>query len=118
MSVLWRFRNFGSTANSWDPTWWSLSLTLTNNTTLGIPTTGYWPYSGNTSLAGVNAPVVDAGTFGLLPNQVADPSTLNLTGVSLDAPRIIFFDNPSPTHNYSEPGYHLLGCVTRSYLGR
>ncbi|KAF7331548.1 hypothetical protein MKEN_00033900 [Mycena kentingensis (nom. inval.)] len=93
----------------WDPRWWSLSLTLTNGTVLGIPTTGYWPYSGSTSLAGVTAQLTDAGTFGMLPNQDADPSTLDLGDVSPDTPGIIFFDNPSPTRNYSEPGYHLLG---------
>ncbi|KAJ7709076.1 hypothetical protein B0H14DRAFT_2415254, partial [Mycena olivaceomarginata] len=92
----------------WDPQWWSLSILLTNGTTIGVPTTGYWPYSGDSGLKGVTAPVLDAGTFGLLPNQDADPSTLNLTGVPQSG-AIIFFDNPSPTHNYSEPGYGLLG---------
>ncbi|KAJ7165858.1 hypothetical protein C8R46DRAFT_996946 [Mycena filopes] len=92
----------------WDPQWWSLSITLTNGTTIGVPTTGYWPYSGHSGLGGVTAPVLDAGTFGLLPNQDADPSTLNLTGIPPSG-AILFFDNPSPTHNYSEPGYQLLG---------
>ncbi|KAJ7982998.1 hypothetical protein DFH06DRAFT_1266593 [Mycena polygramma] len=92
----------------WDPQWWSLSMKLTNGTTIGVPTTGYWPYSGDSGLQGVTAPVVDAGTFGLLPSQDADPSTLNLTAIP-PAGAIIFFDNPSPTHNYSEPGYGLLG---------
>ncbi|KAJ7031132.1 hypothetical protein C8F04DRAFT_960721 [Mycena alexandri] len=92
----------------WDPQWWSLSIALTNGTTIGVPTTGYWPYSGDSGLKGVTAPVLDAGTFGLLPNQDADPSTLNLTGIPPSG-AILFFDNPSPTHNYSEPGYELLG---------
>ncbi|KAJ7062880.1 hypothetical protein C8F01DRAFT_1210029 [Mycena amicta] len=96
----------------WDPRWWSLTLTLTNGSTIGVPTTGYWPYSGSTSLSGVTAPLVDAGTFGLLPDGAeGDPSTLNFTGVAPwdNGGSIVFFDNPSPTHNYSEPGYHLLG---------
>ncbi|KAF7301078.1 hypothetical protein MIND_00671800 [Mycena indigotica] len=93
----------------WDPRWWSLSLTLTNGSTIGIPTTGYWPYSGSTSLAGVTAPLVDVGTFGLLPNSDGDPSTLDFTHIASDGGTIVFFDNPSPTRNYSEPGYHLLG---------
>ncbi|KAJ7911058.1 hypothetical protein B0H13DRAFT_585813 [Mycena leptocephala] len=63
---------------------------------------------GDSGLEGVTAPVLDAGSFGLLPNQDGDPSTLNLTGIP-PAGAIIFFDNPSPTHNYSEPGYGLLG---------
>ncbi|KAJ6607918.1 hypothetical protein B0H10DRAFT_1816966 [Mycena sp. CBHHK59/15] len=92
----------------WDARWWSLSMTLTNGTTIGVPTAGYWPYSGNSGLQGVTAPLHDAGTFGLLPNQDADPSTLNLTGLAAGG-SIIFFDNPSPTKNYSEPGYGLLG---------
>jgi hypothetical protein len=96
------------TSVSWDPQWWSLSIVLTNGTTIGVPTTGYWPYSGDSGLQGVTAPVLDAGSFGLLPNQDGDPSTLNLTGIP-PAGAIIFFDNPSPTHNYSEPGYGLLG---------
>ncbi|KAJ6473268.1 hypothetical protein C8R45DRAFT_835665 [Mycena sanguinolenta] len=93
----------------WDPQWWSLSIHLTNGTTIGVPTTGYWPYSGDSGLAGVTAPVVDAGSFGLLSDQDADPSTLNLTGIQSNSSTIIFFDNPSPTHNYSDPGYRLLG---------
>ncbi|KAJ7499654.1 hypothetical protein FB451DRAFT_1015792, partial [Mycena latifolia] len=92
----------------WDPRWWSLSITLTNGTTIGVPTTGYWPYSGDSGLQGITAPLYDVGSFGLLPNQDADPSTLNLTGFPPSG-AIIFFDNPSPTHNYSEPGYGLLG---------
>ncbi|KAJ7130808.1 hypothetical protein C8R43DRAFT_896080 [Mycena crocata] len=92
----------------WDARWWSLSLKLVNGSTIGVPTTGYWPYSGDSGLKGVTAPVLDAGSFGLLPNQDGDPSTLNLTGLP-PAGGIIFFDNPSPTRNYSEPGYGLLG---------
>lgn len=93
---------------SWDARWWSLSILLTNGTTVGIPTTGYWPYSGDSGLKGVTGPLRDSGTFGLLPNEDADPSTLDLSGLSPNG-SIIFFDNPSPTHNYSEPGYGLLG---------
>ncbi|KAJ7190212.1 hypothetical protein GGX14DRAFT_382419 [Mycena pura] len=93
----------------WDPRWWSLSLALTNGTTLGVPTTGYWPYSGNSGRQGVTAPVLDAGSFGLLPDQDGDPSTLNVTGIPPSGAIIILFDSPSPTHNYSEPGYMLLG---------
>ncbi|KAJ7250309.1 hypothetical protein C8J57DRAFT_1078914 [Mycena rebaudengoi] len=92
----------------WDARWWSLSILLTNGTTVGIPTTGYWPYSGDSGLKGVTGPLRDSGTFGLLPNEDADPSTLDLSGLSPNG-SIIFFDNPSPTHNYSEPGYGLLG---------
>ncbi|KAK7053833.1 hypothetical protein R3P38DRAFT_2852415 [Favolaschia claudopus] len=96
------------TLNRWDPQWWSLSIALTNGTTLGVRTTGYWPYSGNSGLEGVTAPVIDSGTLGLLPNQNVDPNSLSIPAVP-PAGAIMFFDNPSPTHNYSQPGYGLLG---------
>ncbi|KAF7370477.1 Elongation factor 2 [Mycena sanguinolenta] len=92
----------------WDPRWWSLSLKLTNGTTMGLPTTGYWPYSGDTGLKGVTAPVHDAGSYALFPNQTANAGSLDLTGLP-EGGSILFFDNPSPTRNYSEPGYGLLG---------
>ncbi|KAJ7255456.1 hypothetical protein B0H12DRAFT_1113500 [Mycena haematopus] len=92
----------------WDPRWWSLSLKLKNGTTMGLPTTGYWPYSGDTGLQGVTAPVHDAGSYALFPNQTANNGSLDLTGLPPGG-SILFFDNPSPTRNYSEPGYGLLG---------
>ncbi|KAF7308364.1 hypothetical protein HMN09_00685000 [Mycena chlorophos] len=92
----------------WDPRWWSLSLKLTNGTTLGLPTTGYWPYSGDSGLQGVTAPVHDAGSYALFPNQTANSGALNLTNLPANG-TILFFDNPSPTRNYSEPGYGILG---------
>ncbi|KAJ7696507.1 hypothetical protein B0H17DRAFT_400531 [Mycena rosella] len=92
----------------WDPRWWSLSLKLTDGTTMGLPTTGYWPYSGDSGLKGATAPVHDAGSYGLFPNQSANPNTLDLTGLPQGG-SILFFDNPSPTKNYSQPGYGLLG---------
>ncbi|KAF9446850.1 hypothetical protein P691DRAFT_794050 [Macrolepiota fuliginosa MF-IS2] len=98
------------TLNRWDPRWWSLTLHLKNGTDLGLPTTGYWPYSGDSGLRGVTAPLHDAGTYGLFPNQQHDESTLNFTNLPAGG-AVAFFDNPSPTRNYSLPGYHLLGCV-------
>lgn len=92
----------------WDARWWSLTLHLTNGTDLALPTTGYWPYSGDSGLAGVTAPVHDGGTYGLFGGQRADTSTLNLDNLPTEG-SILFFDNPSPTRNYSLPGYHLLG---------
>ncbi|PFH50386.1 hypothetical protein AMATHDRAFT_145285 [Amanita thiersii Skay4041] len=93
---------------SWDPRWWSLSLQLKNGTKLGLPTTGFWPYSGDSGLQGVTGPLHDAGTFGINDaTQAADPTTLDLKNLSKGS--VLFFDNPSPTRNYSEPGYHLLG---------
>ncbi|KAJ7491995.1 hypothetical protein FB451DRAFT_1216566 [Mycena latifolia] len=92
----------------WDPRWWSLTLKLTNGTTMGLPTTGYWPYSGDSGLRGVTAPVHDAGSYGLFPNQTSNPGSLDLTGLPQGG-SILFFDNPSPTRNYSQPGYGLLG---------
>ncbi|KAJ6619919.1 hypothetical protein B0H10DRAFT_1130013 [Mycena sp. CBHHK59/15] len=92
----------------WDPRWWSLSLKLKDGTTVGLPTTGYWPYSGDSGLRGVTAPVHDAGSFGIFPNQSANPGTLNLDGLPQGG-SVVFFDNPSPTHNYSQPEYGLLG---------
>ncbi|KAF7356454.1 Elongation factor 2 [Mycena venus] len=92
----------------WDPRWWSLSLKLKDGTTMGLPTTGYWPYSGDSGLRGVTAPVHDAGSYALFPNQTANPSSLDLTGLP-QGESILFFDNPSPTKNYSQPGYGLLG---------
>ncbi|KAJ7140324.1 hypothetical protein C8R43DRAFT_1018337 [Mycena crocata] len=93
----------------WDPRWWSLSLKLTDGTTMGVPTTGYWPYSGNSGLRGVTGPIHDAGSFGLRPNQKGDVKSLNLTGLPAKGGSVLFFDNPSPTYNYSQPGYGLLG---------
>lgn len=93
----------------WDPRWWSLTLNLKNGTVLGLPTTGYWPYSGDSGLEGVTAPLHDAGTFGVVDaDQTANASTLDL-GDLPSGGSIIFFDNPSPTRNYSSPGYSLLG---------
>ncbi|RDB28329.1 hypothetical protein Hypma_001521 [Hypsizygus marmoreus] len=96
------------TLNRWDPRWWSLTLTLMNGTSIGMPMTGYWPHSGNSGLGGVTAPLHDAGTFGLKADGTGDPSTLDLEGIP-PAGAVVFFDNPSPTRNYSEPGYRLLG---------
>ncbi|KAJ7781949.1 hypothetical protein DFH07DRAFT_1017828 [Mycena maculata] len=94
----------------WDPRWWSLSLKLTNGTTLGLPTTGYWPYSGDSGLQGVTAAMYDGGSYGLFTNETANLGTLNFTGLpGPSSPSVFFFDNPSPTHNYSQPGYGLVG---------
>jgi len=104
------FRSFDY--GSWDPRWWSLSLTLTNGTKIGLPTTGYWPYSGNSGLGGVTAQVYDAGTYAIHDtiSQTSDNSTLLAGFASVPAEGgIVFFDNPSPTRNYSLPGYKVLG---------
>ncbi|KAJ7625471.1 hypothetical protein FB45DRAFT_66483 [Roridomyces roridus] len=93
---------------AWDARWWSLRLRLKNGTILGLPTTGYWPYSGNSGPQGRTAPVHDAGTYGLFDNQTANPATLNLNGLPQNG-SILFFDNPSPTRNYSQPNYGLYG---------
>ncbi|KAJ7594093.1 hypothetical protein C8J56DRAFT_777450 [Mycena floridula] len=93
----------------WDPRWWSLSLNLVNGTTIGLPTTGYWPYSGNSGLAGITFPIHDAGSYGLSADQSgSNPATLNLNNLPAGG-SILFLDNPSPTRNYSSPGYSLLG---------
>ncbi|KAJ7066460.1 hypothetical protein C8F01DRAFT_702812 [Mycena amicta] len=92
----------------WDPRWWSLSLKLTDGTTMGLPTTGYWPYSGDSGLQGVTAPVHDAGSYALFPNQTANVASLDMTNLPTGG-SILFFDNPSPTRNYSQPGYGVLG---------
>ncbi|KAJ3827333.1 hypothetical protein F5880DRAFT_1683943 [Lentinula raphanica] len=97
------------TIDRWDPQWWSLSLSLKNGTIVGLPTTGYWPYSGDSGVAGVTGPIHDAGTFSVSDvTEKAIDSSLNLTGLP-PAGSVVFFDNPSPTHNYSLPGYKLLG---------
>ncbi|KAJ3972368.1 hypothetical protein EV361DRAFT_906125 [Lentinula raphanica] len=97
------------TIDRWDPQWWSLSLSLKNGTVVGLPTTGYWPYSGDSGVAGVTGPIHDAGTFSVSDvTEKAIDSSLNLTGLP-PAGSVVFFDNPSPTHNYSLPGYKLLG---------
>uniref|UniRef100_A0AB74UFE6 Translation elongation factor 2 n=1 Tax=Neonothopanus gardneri TaxID=1069186 RepID=A0AB74UFE6_9AGAR len=98
------------TFDRWDPRWWSLTLNLKNGTALGLPTTGYWPYSGNSGLEGVTAPVHDAGTFAVIDDldPMGDPSSLNLDNLPKGG-AVVFFDNPSPTRNYSLPLYHLLG---------
>ncbi|KIK58660.1 hypothetical protein GYMLUDRAFT_694459 [Collybiopsis luxurians FD-317 M1] len=97
------------TIDRWDPQWWSLSLNLKNGTQLGLPTTGYWPYSGDSGVAGVTAPIHDAGSFAV--NDVTEKavtSSLNLKNIPPSG-AVLFFDNPSPTHNYSLPEYELLG---------
>ncbi|KAJ7043762.1 hypothetical protein C8F04DRAFT_943461 [Mycena alexandri] len=97
----------------WDPRWWSLSLKLTDGTTRGLPTTGYWPYSGDSGLQGVSAPLLDVGSYALFPNQTANINSLELTNLPTTG-SILFFDSPSPTLNYSEPHYGVLGCVLTS----
>ncbi|KAL0581659.1 translation elongation factor 2 [Marasmius crinis-equi] len=93
----------------WDPRWWSLSLKLKNGTVLGLPTTGYWPYSGDSGLVGRTGPIRDAGTFGLIDNLDRSPNTSALNLDSIEEGTVLFFDNPSPTRNYSLPEYRLLG---------
>ncbi|KAK7062768.1 translation elongation factor 2 [Paramarasmius palmivorus] len=94
----------------WDPRWWSLTLKLKNGTVLGLPTTGYWPYSGDSGLGGVTKPVHDAGSFKVIDDlaRTADVDSLDLSHLSSGG-AIVFFDNPSPTRNYSLPEYRLLG---------
>ncbi|KAK6967122.1 elongation factor 2 [Favolaschia claudopus] len=75
-----------------------------NGTTMGLPTTGYWPYSGDSGLRGVTGAVHDAGSFALFPDQTANADSLDWTGLPSGGNNIVFFDNPSPTRNYSEPG--------------
>ncbi|KAJ7910241.1 hypothetical protein B0H13DRAFT_611059 [Mycena leptocephala] len=87
--------------------WWSLSIVLTNGTTIGVPTTGYWPYSGDSGLEGVTAPSW-SWQFRLATEPGRGSEYSEPYGIP-PAGAIIFFDNPSPTHNYSEPGYGLLG---------
>ncbi|KAL0071162.1 translation elongation factor 2 [Marasmius tenuissimus] len=103
----------------WDARWWSLSLKLKNGTVMGLSTTGYWPYSGDSGLTGRTGPIHDAGTFGILDNldRAADTSTLDLD--DLVEGSVLFFDNPSPTRNYSLPEYRLLGTsrnISRSEI--
>ncbi|KAE9404288.1 hypothetical protein BT96DRAFT_917029 [Gymnopus androsaceus JB14] len=93
----------------WDPQWWSLSLALKNGTVLALPTTGYWPYSGNSGPAGVTAPVHDGGSYEVSDfTELSVVKSLNLSDIPTSG-AILFFDDPSPTHNYSLPGYELLG---------
>ncbi|KAF5360072.1 hypothetical protein D9758_007552 [Tetrapyrgos nigripes] len=97
------------TVHKWDARWWSLSLNLKNGTSLGLPTTGYWPWSGDSGLEGRTAPLIDAGTYALDATMTgSDNSTLDFTGLP-ETGGIVFFDNPSPTRNYLLPGYKLLG---------
>lgn len=96
------------TVHRWDPRWWSLTLNLKNGSTVGLPTTGYWPYSGDSGLEGVTAPMHDAGSYGLHTDQSADESSLDFTKLPASG-SVIFFANPSPTRNYSSPSYSLLG---------
>lgn len=107
-----RFRVYSA---RWDPRWWSLNLQLTNGTNISVPTTGFWPYSGDSGLAGVTAPIHDAGTYGLSAIERANTSTLDLENLP-EGGSIIFFDNPSPTRNYSLPGYHVLGWVYAPFI--
>ncbi|KAF7308968.1 Elongation factor 2 [Mycena kentingensis (nom. inval.)] len=92
----------------WDPRWWSLSLKLTDGTTKALPTTGFWPYSGDSGLKGVTAPLHDAGSYTLFTNETANLDSINLSNLPSNG-SILFFDNPSPTRNYSAPEYTLLG---------
>uniref|UniRef100_A0A0W0F6Q9 Uncharacterized protein n=1 Tax=Moniliophthora roreri TaxID=221103 RepID=A0A0W0F6Q9_MONRR len=94
----------------WDPRWWSLTLSLKNGTILGLPTTGYWPYSGDSGLEGVTKPLHDAGSFEISDDlaRTANIDSLDLNNLASGG-AIVFFDNPSPTRNYSLPEYRLLG---------
>ena len=77
---------------------------------MGLPTTGYWPYSGDSGPGGITGPLHDAGSYGLLADgATANNKTLNFSNLPSQN-TVVFFDNPSPTKNYSLPGYHLLGC--------
>lgn len=97
------------TFTRWDPRWWYLSLNLKNGTAVGLPTTGYWPYSGDSGPGGITGPLHDVGSFGLLADDAtANNKTLNLSNLPSQN-TVVFFDNPSPTKNYSLPGYRLLG---------
>lgn len=80
---------------------------MKNGTQIGFPTTGYYPYSGNTGQEGVTGKIHDAGLYALNRTEQGVFSSLNLTG--LEAGTIIFAENPSPTKNYSLPGYGLFG---------
>jgi hypothetical protein len=94
----------------WDPKWWTIEATLSNGTELGFPTTGYYPYSGDSGAAGVIGKVHDAGSYAVDPNtEKAVFSSLDLKGLA--AGTIAFFDNPTVTKNYSLPGYGLFGSV-------
>lgn len=93
-------------------------MALKNGTVVGLPTTGYWPYSGDSGVAGVTAPIHDAGTFSVSDvTEKAVNSSLNLQNLPANG-SVLFFDNPSPTHNYSLPGYKLLGYVRQSFCKR
>jgi len=94
----------------WDPRWWTIEATLSNGTELGFPTTGYYPYSGDSGAAGVIGKVHDAGSYAVDPNtEKAVFSSLDLK--NLAAGTIAFFDNPTVTKNYSLPNYGLFGSV-------
>ena len=96
------------TMHRWDARWWYLEAHLTNGTTLWIPTTGYYPYSGNTGSSGVTGPAWDAGTYAVDPTSgKADFSTIKLD----DAPKgsIAFFYNPPQTSNNTSPQDGLAG---------
>ncbi|KAJ4497608.1 hypothetical protein C8R41DRAFT_212322 [Lentinula lateritia] len=78
----------------------------------------YWPYSGDSGVAGVTAPIHDAGSFSVSDvTEKAVNSSLNLQNLPANG-SVLFFDNPSPTHNYSLPGYKLLGYVRQSFCKR
>ena len=90
------------TMHRWDPRWWSLTAQLTNGTTLWVPTVGYYPYSGDTGLAGVTGQVWDAGTFGLNSTTGnADFKSLNIKGAPEGS--IMFYYNTPQTANQTEP---------------
>ncbi|KAK4495092.1 hypothetical protein PRZ48_013419 [Zasmidium cellare] len=75
---------------------------------MAFPTTGYYPYSGNSGPLGVTGPVHDAGTYAVDSHtQSAVWDSLQLDNVSPGS--VVFFDNPTVTHNYSLPNYALLG---------
>lgn len=60
-----------------------MTLTLTNGTVLALPTTGYWPYSGDSGPAGVTAPIHDAGSYEVSDvTELSVVKSLSLTGIS------------------------------------
>ncbi|KAH8899003.1 hypothetical protein GQ53DRAFT_878308 [Thozetella sp. PMI_491] len=92
----------------WDVRWWYLVAGLTNGTEIWVPTTGYYPYSGDTGVQGVTGSFYDAGSFAVdQATRAALFDALDLSGVKPGD--IIFFDNPTVTRNYSAPEYDVFG---------
>ncbi|KAK0223594.1 hypothetical protein IW262DRAFT_1295343 [Armillaria fumosa] len=70
-------------------------LNLRNGTSMALPTTGYWSYSGNNGLEGITAPMADGGLNQIRPPITGFYSTGNYRSTWI---YLAWFGNPTDPH--------------------